>query len=320
MPEIHSERLETLQTIKKNKEALLKTAPEKQQASEQLDRITEGIEQSVGRGLSGDFSWSVDPDDVEMLREMKLGKGSFGEVFEGIWTGERVAIKMLNGEVKGDDAVSKTEKEASMWYPLNHPNVLRLRVVCLNADHPFIVMERKKQDLAKYLKATPETNIIARIKMMLGIARGMQYLHELEKPIIHGDLKEANVLIGDDGSVCITDFGLAFVKANSKANTKRRSGDLRWVAPEKYKRCYELDKPSDVFSFAMAAVEILSGEVPFPELNEDQEIRSKIAGGEKPPQPPGTPEALWQPIQDFWHHKPEMQPEFKDIVERLEEL
>ncbi|KAL2918548.1 U1 snRNP protein [Polyrhizophydium stewartii] len=320
--EVVSERLETLEAIKTYSRDLLNVAPPGRRETLQnvLDAQAFDIETFTGRGLSGYFNWSVDPDDVDIFWRKKIGAGGFGEVYEGKWDGKRVAVKVLAGNAKGEEAVRAIEKEASVWYPLNHANVLHLWRVCLNADHPFIVMELMKQDLSVYLRERPSTSVKVRMGLILSIARGMQYLHKCTPPIIHGDLKATNVLIGDDGVVRITDFGMAFIKANSRANTQRRAAALRWVAPEKYKRGYKLAIPSDIFSFAMTAVEILTGKYPFPELERDEQVRAVIMKGQRPPRPDNTPDGLWELIQDCWNQDPDKRPSFVQIVRTLESL
>ncbi|KAL2915508.1 hypothetical protein HK105_204910 [Polyrhizophydium stewartii] len=272
-----------------------------------------------GRGLSAPQAWTVAADDVDIFWDSQIGEGGYGRIFRGEGSGMRVAVKVV-AETLGREGVDLIQKETAVWFPLHHPNVLRLWRVCLNADKPFIVMPLMRDDVAGFLRKAPATSMAVRTHFLAGAARGMQYLHELSPPIIHGDLKANNVLVGDDGDARITDFGLALVKASVSATTKRKTGAVRWIAPEKYKRGYKQALAQDVFSFGMTAYQIVSGKVPFAEEVHDDIVKDWIKDGERPDRPDGVPDALWSIIEECWRHEPEQRPAFRDIARRLSML
>ncbi|KAL2917877.1 hypothetical protein HK105_202750 [Polyrhizophydium stewartii] len=318
---VPSQQLETLLAINQHQGDLASALPEPLQAAlaQLLSRVALDIIASAGRGLSAPQDWSVDPDDVDIFWLNKIGRGGFGEVFRGRWEGRDVAVKVLNG-ARGSQSMAAIEKEAAVWLPLHHPNVLRPWRVCINVDEPFIVMPLMRGDVMSFLATHQDAGIDVRTGFLLGIARGMQYLHERQPPIIHGDLKANNVLIDKEGDVFITDFGLAFIKTSTSADTSRRGGALRWIAPEKYKRGYKLAPPYDVFSFAMTALHILTGQVPFSEETQDEVVAMWIRDGERPDRPDGVPDVLWSVICDCWIQDPARRPTFREIVRRLHVL
>ncbi|KAL2913166.1 hypothetical protein HK105_207285 [Polyrhizophydium stewartii] len=315
------QQLETLLAINRHQSDLAAALPDRMHAPlmQLLSRTALAIITTAGRGLSAPQDWSVDPDDVEIDRAARIGRGGFGDVFRGWWEGRDVAVKVL-GAARGPDAAAAIEKEAAAWFPLHHPNVLRPWRVCVNADEPFIVMPLLCGDVRSFLAAHGDTGIDVRTGFLLGIARGMQYLHERQPPVVHGDLKANNVLIDRHGDVLITDFGLALIKESTSADTVRRGGALRWIAPERYSRGYKLARPYDVFAFAMTALQILTGQAPFADEPHAEAVAMWIRDGERPDRPAGIPDALWSVIVDSWSHDASQRPSFREIVRRLEAL
>ncbi|KAL2917408.1 hypothetical protein HK105_203073 [Polyrhizophydium stewartii] len=313
------QQLETLLAINRHQSDLAAALPERLHAplAQLLSRTALAIIAATGRGLSAPQDWSADPDDVEIDRAAKIGRGGFGDVFRGRWEGRDVAVKVL-GAARGLDAAAAIEKEAAAWFPLHHPNVLRPWRVCVNADEPFIVMPLLCGDVKSFLAAHGDTGIDVRTGFLLGIARGMQYLHERQPPVVHGDLKANNVLIDKHGDVLIADFGLALIKESTSADTVRRGGALRWIAPERYSRGYKLAPPYDVFAFAMTALQILTGQPPFADEPHAEVVAMWIRDGERPDRPDGIPDALWSVIVDSWSHDATQRPSFREIVRRLE--
>nr|KAJ3421023.1 hypothetical protein HK105_004702 [Polyrhizophydium stewartii] len=314
-------RLETLSAIKKHGGTLLAAAPDgvREQLQTILDNASLDIVRRSGRGVSTRRNWTIDPDDVLILHNSKIGEGTLGEVYPARWNGKQVAVKVFPNAA-GPAATQLIEREAFVWSQLQHENVLRLHGVCLDADKPFVVMPFVREDAASLLTMAQSVSIEMHTAILLGIARGMQHLHERQPPVIHGGLKANAARISDDGTVLISEFGMSLVKANSSRNTARRADDTRWVAPEVHDSGYKLAKPSDVFSFAMTAVEVLTGDVPFGSSVTGHEALVKIKSGERPFRPHGLPEALWQIIEDCWQQDPAARPSFAQVVERLEKL
>ncbi|KAL2917310.1 hypothetical protein HK105_202974 [Polyrhizophydium stewartii] len=316
--DVQHHHLETLQAIGRHGKQLIAMVPERRRhrLAAVLEATKRAIIEHSGRDLSQRQDWSVDPDDVEILWHSMIGEGGFGQIFRGEWNGKTVAVKVIIG-ARGREAIAEIEREAAVWFPLRDPGVLPLWRVCLNTDRPFIVMPLMHSDVETLLSRNPQTPVEVRTHFLLGTARGMQYLHERLPPIIHGDIKANNILVGDDGDVRITDFGLAFIKASSSAHNSRTTSALRWTAPELLTPGSRLEKSSDVFSFAMTAAQILTGEVPFVEERNDAIVVEWIKDGERPDRPSGIADVLWQIIDDCWHQDPAARPTFRQVALRL---
>ncbi|KAI8921774.1 hypothetical protein BC831DRAFT_515021 [Entophlyctis helioformis] len=313
-----TEKLETLVDINRTLQNQLAAFPETlhEMMKTMLQTKMDTIIGNSGRGLWGPAPWSVSADDVDIMWDSPLGKGSYGRIYKAVWNRREVAVKVMT-EAHGRQAAEAIEREANIWFPLHDPNVLKLWRVCLNADEPFIVMPLMQGDLVSFLRRYPDMDIDARITFMAGIASGMQYLHELPNPIIHGDLKANNVLVDDRCQAQITDFGLSFIKSLSKSNTKSHTSATRWIAPEKYKRGYKPAPSADVFAFAMTCYEIITGRPPFVEEVHDNIVERWIIDGERPDRPEGVPDSLWTLITRCWDHEPTARPTFRQICEEL---
>nr|KAJ3419755.1 hypothetical protein HK105_006542 [Polyrhizophydium stewartii] len=321
---VQSQRLDTLMAINNHQAEMLAALPQQfRELKSHLEKLLENTKADIvsksGRGLSAAREYTTDPDDVDVFLDQLVGEGGFGRIYRGIWKNRAVAVKVLNG-VAGADAISMIEKETKVWFPLRHPNVLPLLCVCLNTDQPYIVMPLMGSDLTHYISTHPDTPLPIRVGFLLGIARGMQYLHGLPQPIIHGDLKANNVLISATGDVQITDFGMAFVRTMSVSNTKRRTGAVRWIAPEKYRRGYAPIPASDVFAFAMTAYQVLTGTVPFNEESADDIVKEWIKDGERPDKHANIPDDLWQIIEDCWAQDPNQRPTFARVAQALDAM
>ncbi|KAF7329029.1 RBR-type E3 ubiquitin transferase [Mycena venus] len=131
------------------------------------------------------------------------------------------------------------------------------------------------------------------------IAQGLQYLHS--RNIVHGDLRGANILINDDGSACLADFGLSrFSDATSLMSTNR-GGSLYWMAPElidpgRFGYQFTRTPATDVYAFGCVCLELYTGRPPFYNLNEPAAL-IRILNGERPERPSAPPamsDILWQ--------------------------
>ncbi|KAL2911286.1 hypothetical protein HK105_209243 [Polyrhizophydium stewartii] len=319
---VDSQHLETLHAISTQRDAALALVLDDPLASARLAALLDATAQQAlkeaGRPLSPLREFSVDPDDVDIMWDRRIGAGSFGAVFHAKWGTHRVAAKILTSADTLDAALA-VDQDAATWFALDHPNIVKLYRVCLNTATPFFIMPLMKGDLIDYLYKYADSGIEIRTGFLLGIARGMQYLHERPQPIVHGDLKANNVLIDKDGEVCITDFGLQRVKAALSSRDMRRTLAVRWTAPEGYIDGYVPLPPYDVFAFAMLAYQVITDDVPFAEVD-DEVAKQWIIEGKRPKRPANTPDQLWSIITDCWRQNPVKRPSFRNIVARIAPL
>ncbi|XXG69380.1 hypothetical protein AAC387_Pa06g2267 [Persea americana] len=196
--------------------------------------------------------------------ENKLGEGGFGPVYKGILhDGKEIAIKRLStSSVQG---VEEFKNEIGLIANLQHRNLVKLLYCCIEREEKLIIYEyMPNTSLDVFLfddKKRAQLDWRRRQNIVVGIARGLLYLHEDSRlRIIHRDLKASNILLDTEMNPKISDFGLAriFGGNGSEANTNRVVGTYGYMAPE-YAMEGLFSVKSDVFSFGVLVLEILSG-------------------------------------------------------------
>ncbi|XP_074267407.1 cysteine-rich receptor-like protein kinase 15 [Silene latifolia] len=193
-----------------------------------------------------------------------LGKGGFGFVYKGtLESGEQLAIKRLSST--SGQGTKEFMAEARFLAKLQHTNLVKLQGFCLEGDEKLLVYEfMPNSSLERYLfdaEKRPVLDWATRFNIILGIAKGLQYLHEDSRlTIIHRDLKPDNILLDKEMNPKIADFGLAKLLqvVEKRGTTSRIIGTQGYMAPE----CLmgEFSDKSDVYSFGVMLLEIVSGQ------------------------------------------------------------
>lgn len=191
-----------------------------------------------------------------------LGKGGFGPVYLGtLEDGLLVAIKKLALD-KSQQGEAEFLSEVKMITSIQHKNLVRLLGCCSEGPQRLLVyeyMKNKSLDLILYGKSDQYLNWNARFQIILGIARGLQYLHEdSHLRIVHRDIKASNILLDDKFQPRIGDFGLArFFPEDQAYLSTTFAGTLGYTAPE-YAIRGELSEKADIYSFGVLVLEIIS--------------------------------------------------------------
>ncbi|XP_023740536.1 cold-responsive protein kinase 1 isoform X2 [Lactuca sativa] len=191
-----------------------------------------------------------------------LGEGGFGPVYLGkLQDGRLVAIKKLSLE-KSQQGEEEFLAEVRMITSIQHKNLLRLLGCCSEGPQRVLVYEYMKNrslDLIIYGKSNQYLNWNMRFQIILGIARGLQYLHEESHlRIVHRDIKASNILLDGNFQPRIGDFGLArFFPENQAYLSATLAGTLGYTAPE-YAIRGELSEKADIYSFGVLVLEIIS--------------------------------------------------------------
>ncbi|RDX92923.1 putative LRR receptor-like serine/threonine-protein kinase, partial [Mucuna pruriens] len=194
----------------------------------------------------------------------KIGEGGFGPVYKGVLSdGAVIAVKQLSSKSKQGNR--EFINEIGMISALQHPNLVKLYGCCIEGNQLLLVYEYMENNcLARALFGKEHERMQldwpTRMKICVGIARGLAYLHEESRlKIVHRDIKATNVLLDKNLKAKISDFGLA--KLDEEENTHistRIAGTIGYMAPEYAMRGYLTDK-ADVYSFGVVALEIVSG-------------------------------------------------------------
>ncbi|KAL1806346.1 hypothetical protein ACET3Z_029414 [Daucus carota] len=201
-----------------------------------------------------------------------LGEGGFGYVFKG-WidqhslsaakpgSGMVVAVKKLKPE--GFQGHKEWLTEVNYLGQLHHPNLVKLIGYCSDGDNRLLVYEfLPKGSLENHLfrRGAQPLSWATRIKVAIGAARGLSFLHDAEEQVIYRDFKAANILLDAEFNAKLSDFGLA--KAGPTGDKTHVStqvmGTHGYAAPE-YVATGRLTSKSDVYSFGVVMLELLSG-------------------------------------------------------------
>ncbi|XP_038979332.1 receptor-like serine/threonine-protein kinase SD1-8 [Phoenix dactylifera] len=194
----------------------------------------------------------------------KLGEGGFGAVYKGeLEDGQGIAVKRLSRHSR--QGTDEFKNEVMLIAKLQHVNLVRLLGCCMHGEDRMLIYEyMHNRSLDTIIFDKTKCALLTwqkRFNIIVGIARGLLYLHQDSRfRIIHRDLKASNVLLDKDMNPKISDFGVAriFGGDQSDAYTKRVVGTYGYMSPE-----YAMDGifsvKSDVFSFGVLVLEIISG-------------------------------------------------------------
>ncbi|CAN6353307.1 unnamed protein product [Urochloa humidicola] len=226
--------------------------------------------------------YSPNPDDIQVINSLlldlstlreatdnfsesnKLGEGGFGAVYKGVLSrGQEIAVKRLSlGSRQG---IQELKTELALVAKIQHRNLVRIKGVCLEEHEKLLVYEympkRSLDTIIFESQKSKELDWTKTLKIINGVARGLQYLHEdSQLKIVHRDLKPSNVLLGFDYNPKISDFGLAklFDQDQSQAVTSHIAGTFGYMAPE-YAMRGQYSVKSDVYSLGVLILEMVTG-------------------------------------------------------------
>jgi len=194
-----------------------------------------------------------------------LGEGGMADVYLAIDTilNREVAIKILRGELSSDPVtLLRFQREANAASKLNHPNVVDVYDVGEYENHHYIVMEYVRgRTLKQLISQRGALDKKEAVDIMMQLTSAIQHAHE--NHIIHRDIKPQNILVKDDGTVKITDFGIALAHdAVQLTQSDAVLGSAHYLAPETT-RGEPATNQIDIYALGIVFYELLSGSVPF---------------------------------------------------------
>lgn len=253
--------------------------------------------------------WVIQTHELKLLGS--LGKGEFGDVMEGRYRGEKVAVKMLKDN---SEAAQKFLAEASLMTSLIHENLVKLLGLVFNNQHMYLVTEyMSKGSLIEYLRSRGRQHVTGRdqIYYAYDTCAGMAYLES--RHVVHRDLAARNVLVAEDNTAKVSDFGLARDENFSLDGGKL---PIKWTAPEALKQ-NKFSNKSDMWSFGILLWEIYTyGRVPYSKIPLADIVKC-VEKGLRLELPEGCPPEIYDIMKQAWDLQPEKRPSFCDVKVKL---
>ncbi|KLO18998.1 kinase-like protein [Schizopora paradoxa] len=272
--------------------------------------------------------------DLVRSGDHPIGVGGYADVWKGYRATDSdkgdsqqiFALKVLKdftfSRAPQSGLIKALYREAIIWNFMDHPNILRFVGLCRVNDERLqtrVALVSPWMRNGNLLTYVVNHDGIDRSRLLAQVAHGLIYLHSID--IIHGDLKCANVLISEDGTAQLADFGLSSVGdsvAQLGGSVSNSAGNPRWLAPEllfpdHFGSSGKSTRETDVYAFGMTALELFSGKVPFYNLP-DPAIPLEVAiKGLKPPRPElatsrGLTDIIWDIVERCWHRDPLLRP------------
>ncbi|PFH50547.1 hypothetical protein AMATHDRAFT_60805 [Amanita thiersii Skay4041] len=278
--------------------------------------------------------FQLDSGEVKRTSDHPVGTTSSGmDIYEGIYLGcEKVAIKVVRSVNANDASNKRFNREVDIWCSLWERDQGRHIVPFYgyntsDGPYPYMVSPWHEQGHAlafvqKYDKLVNYHDLIE------GIARGIEILHTMQPPIVHGDLQATNIFISDEGKPLLADFGLSKIVAeiNGVPLTQSRgiSSSYRWMAPELCTGEAIMSTSSDIYSFAMTVLELMTHQQPYANIKRTTEVVLKIYEGKLPERPNnwnamrrGLTDEMWELLTACWAAEPKNRPSIQEVLNRL---
>ncbi|XP_006633556.1 serine/threonine-protein kinase B-raf isoform X2 [Lepisosteus oculatus] len=278
---------------------------------------------TLGRRDSSD-DWEIPEGQITLGQ--RIGSGSFGTVYKGKWHGD-VAVKMLNVTAPTPQQLQAFKNEVGVLRKTRHVNILLFMGYTTKPQLAIVTQWCEGSSLYHHLHIIEtKFEMIKLIDIARQTAQGMDYLHA--KSIIHRDLKSNNIFLHEDLTVKIGDFGLATVKSrwSGSHQFEQLSGSILWMAPEvirlQDKNPYSFQ--SDVYAFGIVLYELMTGQLPYSNINNRDQIIFMVGRGYLSPDlskvRSNCPKAMKRLMADCLKKKREERPLFPQILASIELL
>ncbi|CAE6462422.1 unnamed protein product [Rhizoctonia solani] len=271
-----------------------------------------------------DLSSRMDPSQSTSVL---VSGGGFGDIWKGqLDEGTKVAIKAWRKSIVEQcdyKTLKRATREIHYWSKMKHNNIHQLMgVIMFKGQSLGMVSEwMDNGNLHEYMRKQPQLD---RYQMCAQVASGLTYMHQCNS--VHGDLKALNVLVSSVGVAKLTDFGLSVMAHASLAfseTSNSHTGSMRWVAPELLAEGAHKNKESDVYALGMTMLEIMTGEVPYPQCQWDFQVMNKVLSGTLPSRPMDRfandkrGDQMWNLLVSCWDRNPDARPSAGKVVEIL---
>ncbi|BDA49200.1 probable serine/threonine-protein kinase SIS8 [Coccomyxa sp. Obi] len=283
--------------------------------------VTGGMASGSRASAAADAADEWEIEYSELILGQRIGIGSYGEVFKANWRQTDVAVKRFLEQDLSPQVMAEFRAEVALMQRLKHPNVVLFMGACTQPPNLSIVTSfMPRGSLFRILHRTP--NFVLddrrRINIALDVARGMNYLHSCRPPIVHRDLKSANLLVDKDFTTKVADFGLSRVRRSTWLSSKSQAGTPEWTAPEVL-RNQSYNEKSDVYSFGVVLWELFTGQVPWNDIGHMQVVGAVGYENRRLEIPDTMHATISDLIRSTWE-EPAARPNFSEIIDILKPL
>jgi eukaryotic-like serine/threonine-protein kinase len=210
-----------------------------------------------------------------------IAEGTFARVYRGrkLMGNQSVAIKVLRQRFVSDaGAVARFNQEAESGLRLVHPNIVQIYEYGERDKKYYMIMEFVEgSNLRDFLRIRGKLSPNEALPMMLGLAKGMAY--SLDQGVTHRDLKATNILIASNGMAKLVDFGLATIDDERKMAVAHGQRTVDYSALERTCGSPKGDKRSDIFFLGCVFYQMLTGQLPLPEVETDDPLKKMLKRG-----------------------------------------
>ncbi|KAF9027111.1 TKL/TKL-ccin protein kinase [Hymenopellis radicata] len=253
--------------------------------------------------------------EVTKVGDIAFSGGPYSDVWEGKWlNGGKVALKCLRN-IKTSDPKGKKrfEREIKVWDTLKNENILPFYGICTNIGWNIHMVSpwQENGDVLAYVKEHPNAD---KMFLLLGAAKGLEYLHDVG--VVHGNVKCANILVLQDGTACISDFGVAKGMRVGWPQKLIDSTDNELAVTSPTKK-------TDVYSYGMSMLELITEKRPWSECKREVMVILNVISKKTTPSRPkdvALSDELWALMEDCWKRDSATRPDMEQVRERLQLL
>lgn len=262
--------------------------------------------------------YTIKTEDLTFLEE-NLGRGETGDVVLAKYGRHKVAVKIMKDT---EEAIRSFTTEASLMTALKHKNLVQLIGITVEPNVCLVTEFMEKGSLSEYLRTRGRQRVTLKdqIRFAKDTCAGMAYLES--KKVVHRDLAARNVLISENYTAKVCDFGLA--SREKFSDIYLNSGiscriPIKWTAPESL-RLGEFSSKSDMWSFGILLYEIYSfGRLPYPKISLTDVVKY-VETGYRMEAPDGCPSAIYDIMKRAWSAESKDRPSFAETLEEIEKI